>query len=349
MAFDVYQLNEQQIELGYFASEVGQSFNNGKFLRIQQEAFDDKLEGDGHIILTAGLESNMLRRTKSGAYAMIAKQVQQIVSVHERPSLSNAASEYDEDFDADVYSQFEALDEEGSKRKINMKDQPVLTYMGAGLSILALLLSSFISATGFTGLFTVLLGAVGFVMAVIGTIQFFKAATGDTRMTSKMAHVVLTVMSLFTLISLVLGTFVMAPAVESQSGDVQAGSSEWTENATPEQTDTETEELSLEELKSRVTFSHGEFQVGKDEAGILRTGLPVTLTNTSDETWTYDITIQAFNTNGDQVGDADFILMAQVAPGETLEFTVFEYITQEEADILAQEGIVFDIANIKAI
>lgn len=343
MAFDVYNLNDLQIELGYFASDVGQSFNEGKFLRIQQAEFDNKPEGNGKALLDEGIQTNMVRKTKSGAYALVAKQVQQIVSVHDRPSNAQSHNATDS-YDDDVYSQFEALDEEGIGGGVKSKDQPILTYLGAGLAIMALLLSSLVSATGLTGIFTVILAVAGFIMTVIGTIQFFRSATTETRSISKVMHIVLTVISFLAVIMLSLTTFVLAPAVQERPTEVQADVA-----FSPEKDVDSASTLSLDELKETVEFTHTNFSVSTDEAGILRTGLSVTLANTTDSTWTYDITIQAYNTNGDKVGDPDFILMTQVAPDEPVEYTLFEYITKEEADILSQEGMTFKIDDIKAI
>ena len=344
MAFDVYQLTDQQVELGYFASDTGKSFNEGKFLRLSYEDFVAKPSGNGIALLEEGQRTGMIRQTKSGAYALVAKQVQQIVSVHSRPDAPQSIV-----YEEPVYEGFDS--EEFDERTVSgtaakAKEQPVLTYLGAGLSIVALLLSSFISGSGLVGLFTVVLALVGFVMAVIGTIQFFKFAHDGTPKMSKILHVALTVISLFTLLMLGYATFIAGPRLNEQVPNTEEYAPAAETSSTGDVEASETVKLSPEELRETISFEYGQFETGEDATGLLTTGLPITLTNTSDQSWVYNITIQAYNVNGDKVGDPDYLLMMTVEPGETIETMVFEYMTQKEADVLAQDGITFDITDI---
>lgn len=370
MAFDVYDLNDYQVELGYFALDKGKAFSEGKFLRLSKDDFIAKPSGEGLLLLQEGLDTGMIRSTKSGAFALVAKQVQQVVSVYDRPRMEPVKSthtytdkdphiqspqyvekEYDDDSES-ILSKFDELNNEDTSNVPTVPSQPILTYLGAGLAIVAMIISSFISPTGFVGLFTVILSLIGAIMTVVGTIQFFRKAHAQTSKNSKILHILLTVISFATFLMMSYTFFVVGPKVAepvlSEDEQVvtlrQEKPGEFVDDSSKESSSDKVVEAA--QLEDTVSLEHDVFVKESDTSGIMVTSLPVSITNTSDTVWTYDITVQAYNVNGDKVGSPDFVLLLTVEPGETVERTVFEYVTGEEADILSQKEMSFKISNI---
>lgn len=357
MAFDVYDLNELQVELGFLAADIGKSFNNGKFLRLLPEDIKRAPGRNGKELLREGARTKMVRKTKSGAYAMVARQVQQIVSVYEKPASfagKDGPVPIHNDDHIDVYSQFEALSSESYDSTEVKKEQPVLTYLGAGVSIIGLIISSLISSVGLVGMFTVFLTVVGFLMCLVGTIQFFRFSTSATPKNSKISHLVLTGISLIAVIMTWLATFVMAPQLtpapnqEFINPPVEDVSSLNSDDNIVEAT-SKVSDMSHEELRETISFEYGQFTVSKNDSGILSTSLPILLTNTSDQPWVYNIAVRAYNMNGEETGHTDYMYMVRLHPGETVEASMFELMVEDDANLLSQEGITFDIVEIENI
>lgn len=355
MAFDVYELNELQIELGYLAADIGKSFKNGKFLRLLPADIQRAPSRNGKELIQEGLRTNMVRKLKSGAYAMVAKQVQHIVSVHPQPAsfMGKGGPAPMANEDEEVLSQFDTLGDESYDPEEVKKEQPVLTYLGAGVSIIGLLISSLISSTGLVGLFTVLLTVIGFVLCVVGTFKFFRASHSGTPRNSKVSHLVLTGISLVAVFMTGLATFVMAPQVSSlpEQEQLEEPSEETTEAPDPsvQATAKVSEDLTLEEMRETISFEYGQFEMSEVDAGILTTELPISLTNVSDHPWVYNIAIRAYNMNGEETGHSDYVYMVRLNAGESMETSIFELMVQEDAEILSHEGITFEIVDIENI
>lgn len=118
------------------------------------------------------------------------------------------------------------------------------------------------------------------------------------------------------------------------------------ESEAPKESTEQQADLTEEEMRNTVKFEHGAFTMSKDAEGILTTGLPVIFTNTSDTDWRYTFEVTAYNLNHDVVGTPDFALLIEVPAGESVEYTVFEYLNEDVADLFNQEGITFEISKI---
>lgn len=87
-------------------------------------------------------------------------------------------------------------------------------------------------------------------------------------------------------------------------------------------------------LKNDLDVDIGEFTIIADEYGISEAYLTVIVTNKSDETNSFDITIGATNENGERI-DEDYISISELKPGEKSKEYVFEYIfSEDEAEIM---------------
>lgn len=351
MGVNLYHLNEKQITLAYVVLDKGRLTKNGKMMAVRSDVFNKR--EDGKALIRLGKASDLLRRVKPDIYVMQAKRVQQIVSIHERPVVSRPREKRPqvtekEDLES-ISKAFADLNETNDVHTAppsSKGKQPVTAYLGVAISVAGLLISTFISKVGLTGLFTVFLGTIGFLLTAFGTFQFFRYAGKGTDMSSKRIHIILTVASLLTLVSLVYGTIISPPRVAQGESEDQGSSIELAE-----QNDSEGQTVvaSTPSVQEAIRIDMGSFSADETDEGWIDTKLPVVIENTSETPYLINVTIQATNMNGNTVGQPDYLFMVDVEPGESREFNVFEHVNQEAASTLSQEGVEFTVVDLTAV
>lgn len=86
-------------------------------------------------------------------------------------------------------------------------------------------------------------------------------------------------------------------------------------------------------LKNDVDVKLGDFQVTTDEYGFSETKLVVTVTNKAKEKKSYDIKIEAVDSDGNRILD-DNVYANSLGAGQTQEFKIFEYIEDEKLEAM---------------
>ena len=107
--------------------------------------------------------------------------------------------------------------------------------------------------------------------------------------------------------------------------------------------DTMSGENTDEILANNLDVTIGDFNVTEDEYGITDTELPVTITNKSSETKSFDIQIEAVDANGSRLS-TDYIYANSLAPGQSQEFKLFEYVEDDKLD--ATKSATFKIVEV---
>lgn len=87
MKFNPYELSEEQIALCFLAIDRGRLVKDNKYFLLNKDAFRDLDTANGMTLLKAGIQTDMLRRVKQNYFVLIAKQVQEVVSIFERPEM----------------------------------------------------------------------------------------------------------------------------------------------------------------------------------------------------------------------------------------------------------------------
>lgn len=77
----------------------------------------------------------------------------------------------------------------------------------------------------------------------------------------------------------------------------------------------------------------GNFEVKTDEYGFSETKLIVKLTNNSDEQQSFDIEIEAVDSEGNRI-DSETIYASDLASGQSQSFDIFEFIEDENIDAM---------------
>jgi len=348
---NLYQLNQQQIELAYLVLDKGTMIKDGRMLAVKSSVFEGM--SNGKTLVKEGRSADLLRRTKSGIYIMQSKRVQQIVSVHDRPIVQKPTGQHPrvtkEDNTKEHMEAFSSLHKERGTSSLPDK-QPVTAYLGVAVSIAGLLISTFISPLGLTGVFTLLLGFVGFLLTAIGTIQFFRYAGRGTEKSSKRIHIILTGASFLTLVLLIFSTVISPPRVAQSQQQTDEQSTNLADEEEKEVGESEETVMASEpSVQKDIHIETGDFLAEKTEEGWVDTSLPVTVENTSDRPYVINATFQAENMNGHGVGHPDYLFMVDIEPGETKEFKVYEHASQETASILSQQGVQFVVSEVTAV
>jgi len=84
-------------------------------------------------------------------------------------------------------------------------------------------------------------------------------------------------------------------------------------------------------LADDVSVEIGNYKAARDEYGSATTSLPVTLTNTSDETQSYDVTVEAVDAEGNRVAD-DVAYVSELRAGQSETVDVFQYVEENDLD-----------------
>ena len=86
-----------------------------------------------------------------------------------------------------------------------------------------------------------------------------------------------------------------------------------------------------EVLKNDVEVTLGNFEVEESEYGLTNTQLKVNVKNKTAETKSFNIQIEAVDSNGTRIA-TDYIYANSLGAGQSQEFKVFEYVESEKLD-----------------
>lgn len=91
-----------------------------------------------------------------------------------------------------------------------------------------------------------------------------------------------------------------------------------------------TEEL----LGTAVNVELGTFESATDEYGIVSTRLPVTVTNLTDESKSFDIHLESVDTSGNRIAE-DYVYENSLGAGQSVSEDAFEYLDADTAAAVA--------------
>lgn len=94
------------------------------------------------------------------------------------------------------------------------------------------------------------------------------------------------------------------------------------------------EKNSSEILDHDVSITIGSFSAGVDEWGFKKTSLPVTVTNLTNETKTFTITIEAVDTANNKRISKDYVTADRLSAGQTVDAEAFNYVDDDEVEAL---------------
>ena len=98
-------------------------------------------------------------------------------------------------------------------------------------------------------------------------------------------------------------------------------------------------------LKNDVDVKIGNFEVTTDEYGINETKVVVTVTNKAKSKASYDIHIEAVDSNGNRIED-DYVYASNLAAGQTQEVKIFGFIEDEKLEAMKNATIkIVDISK----
>lgn len=92
-----------------------------------------------------------------------------------------------------------------------------------------------------------------------------------------------------------------------------------------------------------VDVALGEFSIRKDGYGIVKSELPVTITNLLDEQATYWVKIEAVDASGSRIAD-DTVYVNDLGPGQSMTQKAFSYVSSDSYD--AMRSARFDIVSV---
>ena len=98
-------------------------------------------------------------------------------------------------------------------------------------------------------------------------------------------------------------------------------------------------------LAEEVDVQIGAFAATEDKYGLADTGLPVTLTNKSDQAATFNIHIEAVGPDGGRI-DEGYAMASDLRPGQSQDFELFTFVPSDKLE--AMKGATFEIVEASA-
>lgn len=98
-------------------------------------------------------------------------------------------------------------------------------------------------------------------------------------------------------------------------------------------------------LAEEVDVQMGAFTATEGKYGLVDTALPVTLTNKSDQTATFNVHIEAVAPDGSRIDDA-YALANDLRPGQSQDFELFTLVSSDKLE--AMKGATFEIVEASA-
>lgn len=96
-------------------------------------------------------------------------------------------------------------------------------------------------------------------------------------------------------------------------------------------------------LATDVSVELGAFEAESDEFGLVESALPVTVTNTADEAFSYTIQIEAVDADGNRLAD-DYVYADELAPGQKKDEKVFLFVEDDQVE--AMQAATFQIVEV---
>lgn len=97
-----------------------------------------------------------------------------------------------------------------------------------------------------------------------------------------------------------------------------------------------------EVLQNDVDIELGKFNVTTDEYGITETKMTVKVTNKTSETKSFNIQVEAIDSNGNRINQ-DYIYANNLTAGQSQDFDIFEFVASE--DIEKMQNATFNIVE----
>jgi hypothetical protein len=97
-------------------------------------------------------------------------------------------------------------------------------------------------------------------------------------------------------------------------------------------------------LESDLTVDFGTFEVTEDEFGIATTALEVTLTNKSDSQQSFNVQVEAVDSEGARIGDVEYVYGENLAAGQSSKQDVFTFV--DEGDLEALKSAEFSVVEV---
>lgn len=161
-----------------------------------------------------------------------------------------------------------------------------------------------------------ILGILGIIFSVIALIR--KAGKGKT-----IAGLILGILAIVITLNAQKATSDALDAV-SQELDMATGGS--------------TEEV----LQNYVDVELGDFETSTDEYGITETKMTVKVTNKTNKTSSFNIQVEAVDTNGNRINQ-DYVYANNLTAGQSQEFEIFNFVSSEQ--INAMKSAKFNIVE----
>ena len=95
-------------------------------------------------------------------------------------------------------------------------------------------------------------------------------------------------------------------------------------------------------LKDEIDVQLGELSINTDEWGLTESKMIVTVTNKTEEKKSFEIHIEAVDSNGKRIND-DYVYANNLGAGQTQDFDIFTYI--EDSDLEAMRNATFNIVE----
>ena len=86
-------------------------------------------------------------------------------------------------------------------------------------------------------------------------------------------------------------------------------------------------------MQNDVEVTLGNFEVNEGEYGITETQLKVNVKNKTSETKSFNIQVEAINSDGSRIA-SDYIYANSLTAGQSQEFKIFEYVTSDNLEAM---------------
>lgn len=191
------------------------------------------------------------------------------------------------------------------------------------------------------------LGIAGFVLSIIGIVFCFIPYINVISFVMGFIALVFGIISLISkksknglpiaAVILAIISFIIASTMNSATTDALKETSKELDKITGNSTE--------EVLKNDVQVTLGKLEITKDKYGFTDSQLVVTVKNITDKKKSYNIHIEAVDSNGQRINDG-YVLVNDLGPGQTTTEKIFEYI--EEDKVEAMKNATFKIVEASA-
>lgn len=139
--------------------------------------------------------------------------------------------------------------------------------------------------------------------------------------------------------TVILGIFAIAITLNSQKAVSDSL------DALSEDLDTASGENTEQVLANDVDVVLGNFEATTGEYGITNTKLTVKITNKTNETKSFNIQVEAVDTNGNRINQ-DYIYANNLTAGQSQDFDIFQFVSSDQIE--AMQNATFNIVEASA-